>query len=128
MVFLGLWISETELNITSMMGLTMIIGIVTETAIFYYSEFRRITEAEHHRFEDYIQAGCNRFRPIAMTSLAAILALMPLALAFGEGSEMLQPMAIAIVFGLLAQFPLVLWVLPVLLYALDRRCGVVRST
>jgi multidrug efflux pump subunit AcrB len=125
MVLLGLRITSTELNITSMMGLTMIVGIVTETAIFYYSEFRRISLSDMHRLPDYIQAGRNRFRPIAMTSLAAILALMPLALALGEGSAMLQPMAIAIVFGLMAQFPLVLLVLPVLLYLLDRRAGLV---
>jgi len=126
MVFLGLRITATELNITSMMGLTMIIGIVTETAIFYYSEFRRISQPDAHSLQDYIQAGKNRFRPIAMTSLAAILALMPLALALGEGGSMLQPMAIAIVFGLIAQFPLVLLILPVILYLLDRRCGIVR--
>jgi len=125
MVFLGLRLTGTELNITSMMGLTMIIGIVTETAIFYYSEFRRISQPDIHRLQDYIQAGRNRFRPIAMTSLAAILALMPLALALGEGAAMLQPMAIAIVFGLMAQLPLVLLVLPVLLYLLDRRSGAV---
>ncbi len=125
MVFLGLRITATELNITSMMGLTMIIGIVTETAIFYYSEFRRISQPDTHRLQDYVQAGKNRFRPIAMTSLAAILALMPLALALGEGGAMLQPMAIAIVFGLIAQLPLVLLVLPVVLYLLDRRSGVV---
>ena len=125
MVFLGLRLTGTELNITSMMGLTMIIGIVTETAIFYYSEFRQVSQPDLHRLEDYIQAGCNRFRPIAMTSLAAILALMPLALALGEGGAMLQPMAIAIVFGLMAQFPLVLLVLPVMLYLLDQRSGTV---
>ncbi len=125
MVFLGLWLTKTELNITSMMGLTMIIGIVTETAIFYYSEFRRISQPDAHCLQDYIQAGCNRFRPIAMTSLAAILALMPLALALGEGGAMLQPMAIAIEFGLLAQLPLVLLVLPVVLYLMDRRLGIV---
>lgn len=116
MVFLGLALTQTELNITSMMGLTMIIGIVTETAIFYYSELRSISNPEQHTLADYIQAGRNRFRPIAMTSLAAILALLPLALALGEGSAMLQPMAVAIIFGLIAQFPLVLLVLPVLLY------------
>jgi len=125
MVFIGLRFTDTELNITSMMGLTMIIGIVTETAIFYYSEFRRISGSDTHHVQDYIQAGRNRFRPIAMTSLAAILALMPLALALGEGAAMLQPMAIAIVFGLLAQLPLVLLVLPVILYLLDQRAGVV---
>jgi len=126
-VFIGLRLTGTELNITSMMGLTMIIGIVTETAIFYYSEFRRISGTDTHRLQDYIQAGRNRFRPIAMTSLAAILALMPLALALGEGASMLQPMAIAIVFGLMAQLPLVLLVLPVLLYLLDRRSGAVAT-
>ncbi len=126
-VFPGLWLSGTELNITSMMGLTMILGIVTETSIFYYSEFRRISPSDAHRLQDYVQAGRNRFRPIAMTSLAAILALMPLALALGEGAAMLQPMAIAIVFGLMAQFPLVLLVLPVALYRLDGRSDVVFS-
>ncbi|RLL49425.1 efflux RND transporter permease subunit [Mariprofundus sp. EBB-1] len=125
MVFLGLAVTGTELNITSMMGLTMIIGIVTETAIFYYSEFRRISQPDAHRLEDYIQAGRNRFRPIAMTSLAAMLALMPLALAIGEGSAMLQPMAIAIIFGLAAQFPLVLLILPTLLFWLDRQAKAV---
>jgi len=124
MVFLGLAVTNTELNITSMMGLTMIIGIVTETAIFYYSEFRRISNRDIHQPEDYIQAGRNRFRPIAMTTLAAILALMPLALAIGEGSAMLQPMAIAIIFGLIAQFPLVLLVLPALLFWLDKKAHV----
>ena len=127
MVFVGLAATGTELNITSMMGLTMIIGIVTETAIFYYSEFRRISAPDAHRMEDYIQAGRNRFRPIAMTSLAAILALMPLALALGEGSAMLQPMAIAIIFGLIAQLPLVLLVLPVLLFWLDGKASVVAA-
>ena len=126
MVFLGLAVTDTELNITSMMGLTMIIGIVTETAVFYYSELRRISPPDvQHRLEDYIQAGRNRFRPIAMTTLAAILALMPLALAIGEGSAMLQPMAIAIIFGLAAQLPLVLLVLPTMLFWLDRKSGVV---
>lgn len=126
-VFMGLAMTDTELNITSMMGLTMIVGIVTETAIFYYSEFRRISATDMHRLEDYIQAGCNRLRPIAMTTMAAMLALMPLALAVGEGSAMLQPMAIAIIFGLAAQFPLVLLILPVLLFWLDRRAGLIVS-
>ncbi len=126
-VFPGLWLTGTELNITSMMGLTMIVGIVTETAIFYYSELRRISLPDAHCLQDYIQAGRNRFRPIAMTSLAAMLALTPLALAVGEGAAMLQPMAIAIVFGLMAQLPLVLLVLPVILSLSDRRSGVVMN-
>ncbi len=62
-----------------------------------------------------LEAARNRFRPIAMTTLAAILTLMPLALAIGAGSGMQQPLAIAIISGLLAQFPLVLLTMPVLI-------------
>jgi multidrug efflux pump subunit AcrB len=113
-VFIGLWFTGTELNITSMMGMTMVVGIVTEVSIFYFSEFREL-----HKHADttlrFIEAGVNRMRPIAMTTLAAILALMPLALGFGQGSAMQQPLAIAIIAGLTVQLPLALIVLPVLL-------------
>jgi multidrug efflux pump subunit AcrB len=113
-VFIGLWLTNTELNITAMMGMTMIVGIVTEVAIFYYSEYHEMQDAAtpHERF---IQAGQNRMRPIAMTTLAAILALLPLALGIGQGAAMEQPLAIAIISGLVVQLPLVLTVLPLLL-------------
>jgi multidrug efflux pump subunit AcrB len=116
-VFVGLWLTDTELNITSMMGLTMVVGIVTEVGIFYYSEYRDLPDAAqpHERF---ILAGVNRMRPIAMTTLAAILALMPLALGWGQGSSMERPLAIAIISGLAAQLPLALVVLPALLRVL----------
>jgi len=110
-VFIGLWLTNTELNITAMMGMTMVIGIVTEVSIFYYSEYQSLPDSELG-VQRMITAGNNRMRPIAMTTVAAILALMPLALGVGAGSEMLQPLAIAIVSGLIVQIPLVLIVLP----------------
>tara|TARA_R110002096_G_scaffold173781_10_gene349296 strand:- start:292710 stop:295754 length:3045 start_codon:yes stop_codon:yes gene_type:complete len=110
----GLWVTGTELNITAMMGLTMIVGIVTEVLIFYYSEYVGLGQ-EGPMLQRLILAGQNRARPIAMTTLAAILAMMPLALGLGEGAAMLKPMAIAIVFGLIAQFPLVIIAFPILL-------------
>ncbi len=113
-VFIGLWITNTELNISSMMGLTMIIGISGEVAIFLVSELDEMP-FDMPLHEAFIQAGLNRMRPIAMTTLAAILALSPLALGLGQGSAMQQPLAIAIIAGLLAQFPMVLLILPVLL-------------
>lgn len=118
----GLWLTGTELNTTAMMGLTMIIGIVTEMLIFYYSEFVGLDPAAP-LIDRLIEAGRNRARPIAMTTLAAILAMLPLALGLGEGSAMLKPMAIAIVSGLLAQFPLVIVVFPIL-----RTLGCKRTT
>ena len=59
-----------------------------------------------------VEAGANRFRPIAMTAIAAILALMPLTIGLGQGSTMQQPLAIAIISGLMVQMPLVLLIMP----------------
>jgi multidrug efflux pump subunit AcrB len=113
-VFVGLWLTGTEMNIRSMMGMTMIVGIVTEVAIFYYSEYCEL-EQERDQHTRLIDAGHNRMRPIAMTTLAAIFALLPLGLGIGQGAAMQQPLAIAIISGLLVQLPLVLIVMPALL-------------
>ncbi len=111
-VFIGLWLTGTQRDITAMMGLTMIIGIVTEIAIFFFSEFSELESWD--RAAGLADAGVNRLRPIAMTTIAAILALFPLALGIGEGAALLRPLAIAIISGLLVQMPLVLFVMPVL--------------
>jgi multidrug efflux pump subunit AcrB len=111
-VFIGLWLTGIELNITAMMGMTMIIGIVTEVAIFYFSEFVDLRGAGDDVFRALVKAGQNRIRPIAMTTLAAILTLLPLAFAIGQGAAMQQPLAIAIISGLVVQLPLVLLVMP----------------
>ena len=118
-IFIGLWITGVELNISAMMGMTMIVGIVTEVAIFYFSEYRSI-EAGQEREHALVEAGKNRMRPIAMTTVAAILTLLPLAFAVGQGSQMQQPLAIAIISGLIVQLPLVLLVMPVLYNTLHR--------
>lgn len=113
-VMVGLWLTKTELNISSLMGMVMIVGNVTEVAIFYYSEFTESARAGTTT-DRLIAAGAFRMRAITMTTVAAILALLPLALGIGQGSGMLQPLAIAIIAGLAAQLPLVLLVLPGLL-------------
>lgn len=113
-VFLGLWVTGTELNITSMMGLTMIVGIATEVSIFLVSEIGELPPGVEG-VPALILAARNRMRPILMTTIAAVLALLPLALGIGQGSAMQQPLAIAIICGLVAHLPLVLIVLPVLL-------------
>ena len=118
-VFAGLWLTGIELNISAMMGMTMIVGIVTEVAIFYFSELEDVT-ADAPLHDALHTAGHHRTRPILMSTLAAILTLLPLALALGRGSQMQQPLAVAIISGMLVQVPLVLLVMPVL-YALLRR-------
>ncbi len=118
-VFTGLYLTGIELNITALMGMTMIVGIATEMAIFYVSEFTLLSKTMPLR-EALITASHNRLRPIAMTTLAAILTLLPLALDLGQGAGMQQPLAIAIISGLLVQFPMVLLALPLLLWLTNR--------
>lgn len=122
-VCIGLWVTGTELDISAMMGLTMIVGIVTEVSIFYVTETRELAATLDDPRRLLVEAGKNRMRPIAMTTLAAFFALLPLALGIGEGSGMLRPLAIAIDAGLIAQLPLVLLILPVLIQLLSRRGG-----
>jgi multidrug efflux pump subunit AcrB len=117
-VFPALWLTGIELNITSLVGLTMIVGISSEASIFYMSQFRDSSLCDGPAAA-LIAAGTLRFRPIAMTALAAILALLPLALGIGQGSAMLQPLAIAIIAGLLLTVPAVLLLLPVFLRVLS---------
>jgi len=118
-VFIGLWITGIELNISAMMGMTMIVGIVTEVAIFFFSEFVDLSAGRRVQIA-LIEAGQNRTRPIAMTTLAAMLTLLPLALAIGQGASMQQPLAVAIISGLVVQLPLVLLVMPSIFLLLHR--------
>jgi multidrug efflux pump subunit AcrB len=114
-VYIGLWITGTEFDITSRMGMTMVVGIVTEVSIFYYSELQELSGKDR-----LVVAGLNRARPIAMTTIAAILALAPLAVGLGAGAAMLRPLAIAIISGLCFQLPLALVVLPAFLRGLRK--------
>ncbi|MGH8326812.1 MAG: efflux RND transporter permease subunit, partial [Steroidobacteraceae bacterium] len=114
-VFIGLWVTGTELNITAMMGMVMIIGIATEMAIFLASEYQALRETmpPHAALQ---HAAVNRLRPILMSTLAMVLALLPLGAAIsGSGDQMLQPLAIAIIAGIIVQLPLVLLAMPVVI-------------
>ena len=114
-VYLGLWITGVELNITAMMGMVMIVGIATEMAVFLVSEYQALEKTMPPRQALY-EAALNRLRPIVMSSLAMILALVPLGAAIsGSGDQMLQPLAIAIIAGVIVQMPLVLLAMPVII-------------
>ncbi|QNJ99794.1 efflux RND transporter permease subunit [Dyella telluris] len=113
-VFIALWLCGVDLNITAMMGMTMIIGMGTEMAIFYVSEYVSLAQGMP-AMQALRTASRDRLRPITMTTLAAILTLLPLALAWGAGAGIQQPLAIAIIAGLALQYPLVLLVMPTLI-------------
>jgi multidrug efflux pump subunit AcrB len=116
-VFLGLWVTGTELDISALMGLTMVIGMITELAIFYLAEIDVSAKVDANAL---LHAGRARLRPIVMSALIAILTLAPLALGIGRGSGLQKPLATAIIFGLAIGAPLVLTILPMLVLALQR--------
>lgn len=112
-VFFLLRITGTALNIASMMGMIMIVGIVAENAIFLVHYIRRFSREGAPVREAVIRAGHIRMRPIIMTTLAAVLALLPLAVGLGVGAQMQQPLAIAVIGGFSFSAFLLLLLLPV---------------
>jgi multidrug efflux pump subunit AcrB len=114
-VFLGLWVTGTELDISAMMGLTMVVGMITELAIFFLAE---LPEGEPVTAASLLKAGRARLRPILMSALIAILTLLPLALGISRGAGLQTPLATAIIAGLVIGAPLVLCLLPLLLLAM----------
>ncbi|MEO5494966.1 MAG: efflux RND transporter permease subunit [Sphingomonas sp.] len=119
-VFMGLWLTGTELDISALMGLTMVVGMLTELAIFYLAELEPGRPIDG---PNLLEAGKARLRPILMSALIAILTLAPLALGLGRGSGLQRPLATAIIFGLAIGAPLVLTILPTLVLLLTRRRG-----
>ena len=116
-VLVGLWITGVELDISALMGLTMVVGMATELIVFFFAEIdldSPITLAALR------EAGAKRLRPIVMSALIAILTLSPLALGLSRGAGLQQPLATAIIFGLTAAVPLVLLFLPAMVLALQR--------
>lgn len=112
---LALFITGTPLNVGSYTGIIMVVGIIGENSIFTYLQFREFFR-ESKNFEDSIVFSIStRLRPKLMTALGAITALLPLALGIGTGAEMHQPLAIAIIGGLIFALPLLLIVLPSLI-------------
>jgi multidrug efflux pump subunit AcrB len=117
--FLALLVTRTTFNVASFMGMIMVIGIVAKNGIL-------LLDAEHHfqqlgfsSKDAMIQSGRRRLRPIVMTALATIAGMLPLAFAIGAGSQMLQPLAIAVVGGLLSSMVLSLVFTPAINYYLQ---------
>ena len=119
-VFLALLITQTTFNISSFMGLIMVIGIVAKNGILLLDADQRFRAEGVSGIDAMVKAGERRLRPILMTALATIAGMVPLALAWGAGSQMLQPLAIAVIGGVLASLVLSLIVTPAVHYFLTR--------
>src|SRR5271157_2748819 len=117
----SLWVKQTTFNVASFMGMIMVVGIVAKNGILLLDADQRFRKLGFTPEESLIQAGRRRLRPITMTALASIAGMLPLALAIGSGSQMLQPLAIAVIGGLLSSIVLSLILTPIIHYYLDRK-------
>ncbi|MBW7932782.1 MAG: efflux RND transporter permease subunit [Gemmatimonadaceae bacterium] len=118
-VLLALLLTGSTLNIMSMIGVIMLMGLVTKNAILLVDNANERRRAGMHRFTALVEAGAVRLRPIMMTTLAMIAGMLPIALALGEGGEFRAPMARAVIGGLITSTMLTLIVIPVAYTYLD---------
>ncbi|HEX8889826.1 MAG TPA: efflux RND transporter permease subunit, partial [Pyrinomonadaceae bacterium] len=120
-VLLGLFLTGMTLNVVSLMGMIMVVGIVAKNGILMLDAVEEHLAAGDTLRQALLRSGRRRFRPVLMTSLAAILGMLPLALALGAGAELLQPLAIAVIGGLAIALLLSLVVTPTVYAMLHRR-------
>ncbi len=120
-VVFALLVTGTTFNVASFMGLIMVVGIVAKNGILLLDADERYRREGASAREAMIHAAQRRLRPILMTASAAICGMLPLAFAIGSGSQMLQPLAIAVIGGLLISMVLSLIVTPVVYFLLTRR-------
>jgi CzcA family heavy metal efflux pump len=119
-VVFALLVTRITFNVASFMGLIMVIGIVAKNGILLLDADERFRQEGGAPLEAMIHAAQRRLRPILMTASAAICGMLPLAFALGSGSQMLQPLAIAVIGGLMISMVLSLTVTPVIYYLLTR--------
>jgi len=111
-VFIALLITRTTFNISSFMGMIMVIGIVAKNGILLLDADQKMRALGLPAENAMLQAGRRRLRPIVMTALATVAGMLPLAFAIGAGSQMLQPLAIAVIGGVLISMVLSLIITP----------------
>jgi CzcA family heavy metal efflux pump len=119
-VLLALVITGITFNISSFVGMIMMVGIVHENGVFIVHMIQEIGGTKGYTIESVIEATKVRARPILMTTFAAVFALMPLALGIGAGAQMQQPLAVAVIGGFLLSSFLLLFELPMLYVFLNR--------
>ena len=118
---LALFLTGTTVNVVAFIGIIMLAGIVVNNAIVLVDLINQLQAQGLEKTSAIMEAGRARLRPILMTTLTTVLGLLPMAIGFGEGSELRTPMAITVIGGLLVSTLLTLVVIPVVYSLLDRK-------
>jgi multidrug efflux pump subunit AcrB len=118
-VFIALLMTRTTFNVSSFMGMIMVIGIVAKNGILLLDADQKFRGLGYSAEDAMLQASRRRLRPIVMTALATVAGMLPLAFAIGAGSQMLQPLAISVIGGILISMVLSLIITPAVHYYLS---------
>ncbi len=120
-VFIALLVTRTTFNISSFMGMIMVVGIVAKNGILLLDADQKFRRLGMNPEDAILQSSRRRLRPIVMTALATMAGMLPLAFALGAGSQMLQPLAIAVIGGILISMVLSLIITPTVHFYLSRK-------
>lgn len=119
--FMGLWISGSEISVIAMIGFVMLSGIIVNNGIVLVDYINQFREAGMDKFDAIVEAGSTRLRPILMTAITTILGLVPMIVSGDSGSDMVRPMAIVTIGGLVYGTLLTLFVVPCIYAVLNRK-------
>lgn len=119
--FMGLWISGSEVSVIAMIGFVMLSGIIVNNGIVLVDYINQLRIQGMEKYEAIVEAGETRLRPILMTALTTVLGLVPMVLSSDSGSDMVRPMAIVTIGGLVYGTLLTLFVVPCIYAVLNHR-------
>jgi len=125
-VAFALLITGTDLSVMALIGIVMLVGIVVNNGIVLVDYTNKLRERGRGLFEAIVEAGSVRMRPVLMTALTTILAMLPLALGLGESGESWAPMARSVMGGLTVATALTLIVVPVIYAVVEILAGKIR--
>ena len=117
---IGLFVAGKDLSIIAMIGFVMLSGIIVNNGIVLVDTINQLRDKGYEIMDAVITAGSMRIRPILMTAITTILGLSTMALGIGSGAEMVQPMAIVTIGGMVYGTLLTLWVVPCIYDLLNR--------
>lgn len=119
--FMGLWISGSEVSVIALIGFVMLSGIIVNNGIVLVDYINQLREQGMTKYEAIVEAGKTRLRPILMTALTTILGLLPMIISSDSGSDMIRPMSIVTIGGLIYGTLLTLFVVPCIYAILNRK-------